>query len=52
VGQVQSVQPAHEDKYDVRVVWNPVAADPIFVCPNTLGLLAPEYAHCELGIKM
>jgi len=39
VGQVQSV---HEDKYDVRVVWNPVAADPIFVCPNTLGLLAPE----------
>jgi hypothetical protein len=42
VGQVQSVQPAHEDKYDVKADWKPKAGDPIFVCPDTLGLLPPE----------
>jgi hypothetical protein len=52
VGQVPAVQPAHEDKYDVRAAWKPKAADPMFACPNTLGLLPPEQAHCELGIKM
>ncbi len=42
VGQVQPVQPAQEDKYDVRAAWNPKGADPIFACPNTLGLLPLE----------
>jgi hypothetical protein len=42
VGQVQPVQPAGEDKYDVRAAWKPKAADPIFGCPSTVGLLPPE----------